>query len=398
MRLSRSDSSRLAQWWFTVDHVLLTAVFLLIGIGIVLSLAASPAVALKKGFSTYYFVERHVVFAALAGAALVVVSFLSPTGVRRLAAMLFMAAVAAMIFVFISGQEINGARRWLSVGGFALQPSEFAKPSFVVLMAWLFSEAAQRKDVPALPLAVFLWVLFVALLVVQPDVGQTVLISTTAGAMYLLAGLPLIGALIMLALGGVGLTLAYFNFAHVQSRVDRFFNPMPLENFQSDRAIQSFSEGGLFGRGPGEGMIKSVLPDAHTDYIFAVVAEEYGVIACLVLLGIFAFIVLRALMRAAQEPNPAVRLAIQGLAVVFGVQALINMAVNVGLLPPKGMTLPFISAGGSSMLAIAITTGMLIALTRRRPDIQRLKKPRLMQSIGQVKLGTADIEGQTETP
>ena len=229
-----------------------------------------------------------------------------------------------------------------------------------------------------------MWALFAGLLVTEPDVGQTVLVSATAGALYLMAGLPLIGAVVLMLIGSGGLWLAYQNFGHVQSRLDRFFSPLPFENFQVDRAMQSFSEGGLFGRGPGEGTIKSILPDAHTDFIFAVVAEEYGVIACLVLLAMFAFVVLRALIRATEEPQAADRLAIQGLAIVFGLQALINMGVNVGILPPKGMTLPFISAGGSSLLALAVTAGMLLALTRRRPDAARLKKPRLVATIEDI--------------
>lgn len=392
MKLTRADRSRLAEWWFTVDHALLSAFFALIGIGLVLSLAASPAVALKKGFSTYHFVERHILFAALSAFVLVAVSFLSPVAVRRLALVLTLCSLGAMAAVIVTGQEINGARRWLSFGGYSLQPSEFAKPGFVVLMAWLFSEAAVRKDVPALPLAILLWGVFAGLLVLQPDVGQTVLISTTAGALYLLAGLPLVGALAMVALGSAGLFFAYMNFGHVRARVDMFFSPFPFENFQGARAIQSFSEGGFFGRGPGEGTIKSVLPDAHTDYIFAVVAEEYGIIACLALLSMFAFIVLRGLLRAGRETDGAIRLATQGLALVFGLQALINMAVNVGLVPPKGMTLPFISAGGSSMLALAVTAGMLLSLTRRRADVHRLKKPRLVPT-----LGAAEYEGTTST-
>lgn len=392
MKLTRADRSRFSEWWFTVDHVLLSAFLALLGIGLVLSLAASPAVALKKGFSTYHFVERHVFFAGLSSLVLVAVSFLSPLAIRRLALGLTVAALMAMIAVIVSGQEINGARRWLALGGYSLQPSEFAKPGFVVLIAWLFAEATLRKDVPALPLAILLWSAFAGLLVLQPDVGQTVLISSTAGALYLAAGLPLIGAAAMVVLGSAGLYFAYLNFGHVRSRVDTFFSPFPFENFQGARAIQSFSEGGFFGRGPGEGTIKSILPDAHTDYIFAVVAEEYGIIACLVLLSIFAFIVLRSLMRAGQESDGANRLAIQGLALVFGLQALINMAVNVGLVPPKGMTLPFISAGGSSMLALAVTAGMLLSLTRRRPDVQRLKKPRLVPTHG-----AADYEGTSTT-
>ncbi len=381
MSISRADKSRLADWWFTVDRALLWALGALIAIGLVLSFAASPAVALKKGFSTYYFVERHFFFAGLGIVLMLAISFFSPAAVRRLAVCLFISMLALMAFVLLTGQDINGAKRWMSIAGHSFQPSEFAKPGFIVVIAWLFAEAATRRDVPALPIAICTWALFAGLLVSEPDIGQTALVSATAGILYLMAGLPLIGALALLVTGGGGLWLAYQNFGHVQSRIDRFFSPLPFENFQVDRAIQSFSEGGLFGRGPGEGTIKSVLPDAHTDFIFAVVAEEYGVIACLVLLSLFAFIVLRAVIRAAEEPQPADRLAIQGLAIVFGLQALINMGVNVGILPPKGMTLPFISAGGSSMLALAITTGMLLALTRRRPDAARLKKPRLMPTI-----------------
>lgn len=381
MKLNRSDKSRFADWWFTVDHVLLTAFLALVSAGIVLSLAASPAVAIKKGLPTYYFVERHALFAAVSAVTMVTISFFSPAAVRRLALAIVAMSLAAMVIVFLTGQELNGARRWLSFAGYSFQPSEFAKPGFVVLMAWLYSEAAARKDVPALPLAMLLWAAFAVLLVLQPDVGQTALVSATAGLLYLLAGLPLIGAGILVALGAAGLVFAYINFAHVHARIDRFFSPMPLENFQGDRALQSFAEGGFFGRGPGEGTIKSVLPDAHTDFSFAVVGEEYGIIACLVLLGVFAFIVLRSLVRAGGEPDGAIRLAIQGLAIVFGLQALINMSVNVGLVPPKGMTLPFISAGGSSMLALAITAGMLLALTRRRATIERLKKPRMMPTM-----------------
>lgn len=392
MKLSRSDRSLLAEWSFTIDRGLLIALLSLIAIGVVLSVAASPAVALKKGLPTYYFVERHVLFAALGTIVMFVVSFFSPAGVRRLAAVLLLVSIAGMAVVLVSGAEINGAQRWLSFGNYSIQPSEFAKPAFIVLIAWLFGEAAARSDMPALPLGLVLWALFGAILIAQPDVGQTVLVSTTAGLVYLLAGLPVVGAAALVALGSGGMWMAYLYFPHVQSRFDKFFGSAPLESSQAGRAIQSFTEGGLFGRGPGEGVIKSVLPDAHTDYIFAVIGEEYGAVACIALLGVYAFIVARSLRRAANEPNAADRLAIQGLALVFGLQSLINMGVNIGLLPPKGMTLPFISAGGSSMLALSVTAGMLLALTRRRPDPLRLKKPRWIPAIEDVQVG-----GQTPT-
>jgi cell division protein FtsW len=386
MKLSRADRSLLAEWSFTIDRGLLMALMGLIVIGVVLSFAASPAVALKKGLPTYHFVERHLVFAALGTAIMLIISLFTPAGVRRLAAVLLFLAVAGMIAVLVSGTELNGAQRWLMLGSYSLQPSEFAKPAFIVIIAWLFSEAGRRRDMPALPLALMLWATLAGLLVAEPDVGQTVLISTTAGLLYLLAGLPPIGAALLVLTGSGGLWLAYENFGHVQSRLEKFFSSAPFENFQVGRAMQSFAEGGLFGRGPGEGTIKSVLPDAHTDYIFAVIGEEYGAVACVALLGVFAFIVVKALLRAADEPNGAQRLAIQGLALLFGLQSLINMGVNIGLLPPKGMTLPFISAGGSSMLALSVTGGMLLALTRWRPDPTRLKRPRLVATIDDATL------------
>ncbi len=381
MRLSRADRSRVGDWWFTVDHVLVGAILALIVAGLVLSLAASPAVALRKGLPTYYFVERHLFFSALGVVIMLAVSLCTPRGVRRLALGLFAVAGAGLIAVHFVGPEINGAQRWLSIGGHSIQPSEFAKPGFVVVSAWLFAESQRRRDMPALPLAILLAVCFTGLLLSEPDVGQTLLVSMVWGALYYLSGQALVGAGIIAMFGAMGFAFAYSTFSHVRYRLDKYFAPTPGDNSQVDRAIKSFSEGGFLGRGPGEGTIKNALPDAHTDFIFAVVAEEYGVIACLVLLGLFAFIVMRALIAAAQEKDAATRLSIQGLALLFGLQALINMGVNVGLLPAKGMTLPFISSGGSSMLAVSITLGMLLALTRHRPHVASVKRPPLLNNV-----------------
>lgn len=387
MRLNRADRSRVAEWWFTVDHALLVAVLAIVAAGLVLSLAASPAVAIKKGFSTYHFVGRHVLFTALGVAVMLAVSLMQPRTVRRLALVVLAAGLAGLVAVHLTGREINGARRWLDVAGYSLQPSEFVKPAFVVISAWLFAEAGARRDMPALPLAAGMLAVTVGLMVVQPDVGQTLLVTAVWGALYFVSGQPLIGAAAIAGLAAAGGVAAYLTFPHVQARLDRFIAPASGENGQIERAMRSFAEGGFLGRGPGEGTIKSVLPDAHTDFIFAVVAEEYGVFACLALLGLFAFVVLRALHLAAREPDARTRLAVQGLAVLFGLQALINMGVNVGLLPAKGMTLPFISAGGSSTLAVSLTIGMLLALARSRPDQGHHKKPRLAVTIDDIEYG-----------
>jgi cell division protein FtsW len=389
MKFSRADRSRLADWWFTVDHALLYAILIIVGAGLVLSLAASPAVAIKKGLAPYYFVERHILFSALGLVVMLAASLLAPATVRRLSAVVLAVAMGGLVAVFFTGEELNGARRWLSFEGHSIQPSEFAKPAFVVVSAWLLAEAKVRPDMPALAISIALFVLIAVLLVIQPDVGQTLLISCVWATMFFVSGQPILGAAIFGGLGAAGIFLAYEIFPHVAGRINRFFNPQTGDFSQGDRAMRSFAEGGFLGRGPGEGTIKTSLPDAHTDYIFAVVAEEYGVLACLVLLSLFAFVVLRALLAAVREPEPASRLAIVGLGVMFGLQALINMGVNVGLLPAKGMTLPFISAGGSSMLAISLTLGMMLALTRHRADHDRLKKPRLTASLDS--LGTSEI-------
>lgn len=375
MTISRADRSRLTDWWFTVDHVLLIAILGLIGTGLIFSLAASPAVALKKGLPAYHFVERHLFFSLIGAGIVAALSSLTPRETRRFALLLLAVSFVALIAVHLTGRELNGARRWLSLAGHSVQPSEFLKPAFVVVSAWLLAEARIRSDMPALPAALALFLAVTALLVMQPDVGQTLLLSLVWGALFFVSGQPLALAAAGVAIGVAGVAAAYLTFPHVQFRVDRFFNPVPGDNSQIDRAMQSFAEGGFFGRGPGEGTIKTVLPDAHTDFIFAVIAEEYGAIACLGLVLLFGFIVVRALYRAGREPDPGIKLAIIGLALVFGLQALINMGVNVGLLPAKGITLPFLSAGGSSTLAVSVTLGMLLAMTRRRIDHKGFKRP-----------------------
>lgn len=382
MSFSRSDTSRAAEWWFTVDRVLIGVILVLMAVGVIISLAASPAVAVRKGLPSFHFAERHVLFALAGGVLMVAVSLLSPREVRRLALVLLVGAIVMMIWVTVAGPEINGAKRWIRFGSHSFQPSELAKPAFVVMTAWLLAQAQRQSDGPALMLAVGLLAILTGLLVIQPDIGQTMLIGLVWGAMFVLSGQPLIRAAGLALAGAAVIVVAYFSHEHMRSRIRRFIDPSSGDTFQTDRAIQSFTEGGFLGRGPGEGTIKSVLPDAHTDFIFAVIGEEYGVLACLALLGLFAFAAARAFRHAAYEPDPFLRLAVTGLALLFVLQAAINMGVNVGLLPAKGMTLPFISAGGSSNLAVSLTIGLLLALMRRRPDATRVKKPQLQPTLG----------------
>ncbi|MBQ0816804.1 MAG: putative lipid II flippase FtsW [Hyphomicrobiaceae bacterium] len=367
MRLTRADRSVLSDWWFTVDRLMFFALLLLMATGVMLSLAASPPIAERFDLEPFYFVRRHAMLLLPAVLIMFAVSTLTPKQIRRTALIVFVIGIGLMILILFLGPEIKGAKRWLQVGAFSLQPSEFVKPAFIVLTAWLFNESQKRKDVPGLELAILLYGIFALLLVLQPDFGQTLLVTLVWGALFYMAGINLFWILALGAVGLVGVVTAYFLVPHVASRIDRFLDPASGDTYQADRSIDSFLHGGWFGRGPGEGTVKDVLPDSHTDFIFAVAAEEYGLIACLILLTLFAFIVLRGLSKASQESNGFIRHAVAGLMMLFGLQTLINMSVNVGLLPAKGMTLPFISYGGSSLLAMALTMGFALGLTRKRP-------------------------------
>lgn len=365
--VARTDTSIVGHWWWTVDRLMLVLVATLAVVGSVLTLAASPAVAERIGFDTYHFVTRQFMFLPLGLIAMIGISMLTPRGVRRAALLLTAGALLAMLLTLVIGVEIKGATRWLRVGGFAIQPSEFVKPGFAILAAWLFSRHCLDERFPGHFLATGLFALIVILLALQPDIGMSVVVSAVWSVQFFLAGLPI--ALVFL-LGGVfigGAIGAYFAFDHVQSRVDRFFDPASDGGYQVKRALEALQDGGLFGRGPGEGRIKEVLPDAHADFIFAVAAEEFGLILCVILVLLFAGIVLRGLSKAFRDDDLFVMLAVGGLTVQFALQSLVNMASTLNIIPPKGMTLPFISYGGSSTLAIGITLGMILALTRDRP-------------------------------
>ena len=391
MRITRADKSILSDWWFTVDRLMFFGLLLLMGAGLVLSLAASPPIAEKLDLESFYFVRRHAMLLLPAVAIMFAASTLTPKQIRRTSLVIFFIGIALMIAILFFGPEVKGAKRWLQVGVFSLQPSEFVKPAFIVLTAWLFNESQKRKDVPSLELAILLYAVFAVLLMLQPDFGQTLLVSLVWGALLYMAGINMVWIAALVALGAAGVVAAYLLLPHVASRIDRHIDPASGDTYQSDRSLDSFLQGGWLGRGPGEGTVKDVLPDSHTDFIFAVAAEEYGLIACLILLTLFAFIVLRGLSKASQEPDGFIRHAVAGLVMLFGLQTLINMAVNVGLLPAKGMTLPFISYGGTSLLAMALTMGFALGLTRKRPMAGRLKH----SARGRHEAQTAGARGQT---
>ncbi len=365
--LARTNTSALSQWWWTVDRWLLAAFLILITIGILLSLAASPAVADMLGLNSFYFFKRQLFYLVAAMGILFGTSLLPPKQIKFLAILVLGFAILCLILTFFVGTEIKGARRWLSLPGFSLQPSEFIKPSFAVVAAWLFSEQYRRPEFRGTAFSIALWLFIFSMLVLQPDLGMAFVVSCVWGFQFFLAGLPMF-IVIGLVIGAVGLAFsAYSLFPHFASRIDRFMDPSSGDTFQVQRSMEAFINGGFMGQGPGEGTVKSTIPDVHADFVFAVAGEEFGLIPCLFIVAVFAFIVLRGLKRLRGEGDLFLILAIAGLLVQFGLQAVINMASTLNLMPTKGMTLPFISYGGSSMLAISLGTGMLLGLTRKRP-------------------------------
>jgi cell division protein FtsW len=365
--VSRAQRTPFGEWWWTVDQLTLAAVGALLLIGVVLSLAASPPVAGRLGLDPFYFVDRQIVFLFPTVAVMLGVSFLNPRQIRHLSLFVFVVSLLMVAATPHFGAEIKGARRWLVIAGMNIQPSEFLKPSFVVIVSWLFAESARRPEMPANAVALSLLVVVVALLVMQPDFGQTMLILLVWGALFFMAGMRIVWVFGLAMSAAIGLTAAYYTVPHVARRIQRFLDPSSGDTFNIDIATESFMRGGWFGRGPGEGTVKRILPESHTDFVYSVAAEEFGVALCLVIAALFAFIVIRALLRALRNDDAFTRFAASGLAMLIGLQSAINMSVNLRLIPAKGMTLPFISYGGSSMLAIAFTMGMLLALTREQP-------------------------------
>lgn len=348
-----------------MDHLQLGAIITVMLAGTILSLAASPAVATRIGLDPFHFFTRHLLFELPCFIVLITVSLLSPRQIRRSALIVFAASIALIVFTLIFGPDVKGARRWITLLGINIQPSEAAKPAFVVLTAWLFAEANDQPDMPTVSIAILLLLMLVSLLLLEPDFGQTILLLLAWSALFFIAGGRMIWVTALTGATSAVLLGAYLLLPHVASRVQRFIHPTSGDTFQVDAAMKAFRNGGWFGLGPGEGLAKLNLPDSHTDFVLAVTAEEYGIVSCLALLALFAFIVIRALLRALASRDTFSRSAGSGLAILFGLQVAINMSVNLQLIPAKGMTLPLISYGGSSMISTAYGLGMILGLTRR---------------------------------
>lgn len=361
---SRTQRGLLGRWWWTVDRPLLAGFGLLALSGLVFVFASSPPVATRLSLPSLHFVGRHVMFLLPAALLLLGSSLLSLKGVHRLAVGLLILTFGLLVLTLLLGPETKGARRWLPIGGLFVQPGEFMKPALAVVFAGMLAQTSGLRN--ALP-GLLLTALVVVLLLSQPDVGMALTVACLAGLQLFLAGLPWLLVIGLAAAGGLGLWQAYLSFPHVTERIDRFIDPSSGDHYQVGLALEAIQGAAWFGSGPGEGTVKYALPDAHSDFVFAVIAEEFGLVACLALLGLFAFVVLRGLQRTELVTDRFALLAAAGLLGHFSLQAVVNLGVNLSVLPATGMTLPFISYGGSSLCALALGMGMFLALTRRRP-------------------------------
>jgi len=366
MRLERNNNSLLSKWWWTIDRPTLVALLLLIVMGAVLVTASSPAVAMRIGAGKFHFIHRQYIFLFLSLVVIFVTSLQSPLTVKRMAIIGFFISIFLMMLLPFFGMEIKGAKRWLTIGILSIQPSEFLKPCMAVFMAWVFTLRETQPDFPGRKIAIILYALVVVLLLIQPDLGMTITISAMWAAQFFLAGLPFFWILMLPVGACAGGFAAYHFFSHFRKRIDNFLDPSSGDNYQVEKSLEAFHGGGLFGQGMGEGKVKLSLPDSHTDFVFAVAGEEFGLIACLLILFLFGFIVIRGMLKVSKEHDFFTLLAVCGLLAQFGIQAIINMGVAVNLLPAKGMTLPFLSYGGSSLIAIALGMGMMLAFTRKR--------------------------------
>ena len=365
----RSDTSPLAEWWRTVDKGLIAAALILLGAGIVLSLAAGPAAAAKLDIEDpFHFVYRQAGFVLAAIGVLLGSSLLDPVWARRVCLALFVLCFLLMAGLLLFGHEAKGATRWIRLWGTTFQPSEIIKPALVVLTAWLLAQRDKFPAGPWAPIAFAFYAVTVGLLLLQPDVGQSALVTAAFVIVFFVAGLPWMWVGVFAVLGTILPVLLYSIIPHVRFRVDSFLNPTDYDTYQIDKARQAIERGGLFGVGPGEGTVKRVLPDAHTDFVYAVAGEEFGLLLLVALTVIFAVIAIKGIMEASKQADIYQRAAGVGLYAIFGLQAAVNMSVNLSLIPPKGMTLPLVSSGGSSLLGSALTLGLALALTRKQPE------------------------------
>ncbi|MBO7454687.1 MAG: putative lipid II flippase FtsW [Alphaproteobacteria bacterium] len=367
LNFSRTNDGILSRWWWSVDRSLLFGFLTMIAFGILLAVAATPMVANRIGIEEFYFFKRHLLYIAPSLGIIFAISNMSHRYIKIFALLLFFAAVFMTFMTLFFGAEIKGARRWIALGGFSIQPSEFAKPALAVLVAWVFSAQQKNPEINGKFLACFLWTIFATALVLQPDFGMLVVTTAVFGIQLFLNGLPIILVLVAVIASASGFVLAYLFLPHVTARVNKFLDPAVGDHYQINRSLEAFANGGLFGVGPGEGIVKKHLPDAHADFVFSVLGEEFGFFVCAFVVILIGFIVVHGMLRALRNTDSFSLLASVGLLSQFGLQSFVNMASTLHLIPTKGMTLPFMSYGGSSMFAISVVVGLILAFSKQKP-------------------------------
>lgn len=364
-------SNIIASWWWCIDRSLLIAIFALICFSAIMTTTASPAVAERIGLEPMYFLKRQMVFLSLSILVMVFFSIIDQVTIRRIAFVGFIACLFMLVIVLVIGTEVKGAKRWLNIVGFSLQPSEFIKPFFAVTIAWILAKRTQIRNFASFKISLIIYVLVAGLIVLQPDLGMAITISCVFAVQMFLAGISMAWVLLG-AFGAIfSLIIAYFFLPHVTKRINGFLNPAESENYQIKKSLEAFSNGGIFGTGPGDGTVKRYLPDSHTDFIFSVIGEELGMIVCLVIIAVYAFVVVRALLKLVKEQDLFVIYAASGIITQFAMQSIINIGVTLHLMPTKGMTLPFISYGGSSTLSLSIAIGILLGITKKKYGVKQ---------------------------
>ena len=377
MKITRSDRSNIALWWWTIDRYLLTGFLTLIIFGIFLVMASSQHLAESLNIPSHHFTIRHLLFGSLSIPIIIFFSILNQKQIKIFCIFGLLVSICLLLFILFEGERIKGAQRWFYLGSFSFQPSEACKPFFVIFNAWILTLWVEKSKSPGWMWSIASIIIISTLLLLQPDLGMTIVMIFTWGFQLFITGIPIIIILFLLLAFPVFMILSYQNFSHVKIRIDNFIEG---KTYQVSKSLQSFESGGFWGKGPGEGFYKKSLPDAHSDFVFAVAAEEYGVLICCLIISIYSLIILRSFLYTIKTNNLFFILSIGGLAFQFGFQSLIHLASNTDLIPTKGMTLPFLSYGGSSILASAITAGILLSLTRKNISLETLKPKNYEQS------------------
>lgn len=380
MLISRSDNSNIALWWWTIDRFLLTLFSILIIVGIFLVMASSQHLAQSFNIFSHYFTLRHILFVIISLPIIFLFSLLNEKQTKAISIIGLIITIFLLLIILIHGSEIKGAKRWIYFSGFSFQPSELCKPFYVIVNAWFLTLWIEGKNFPGWAWSIVSLILISSLLLIQPDVGMTIVIILTWCFQLFITGIPLIIIICLTLAVPLFVILTYHNFDHVKIRIDGFLEGT---TYQVTKSLQSFEFGGFWGTGPGEGFYKKFLPDAHSDFVFAVAAEEYGILICLIIILIYSLVVYRAFSLSFINKNLFFIIAVSGLAFQFGIQTLIHMASNTNLIPTKGMTLPFLSYGGSSMISSAITVGILLSLTRKNISLNPIKKQLNLKSANE---------------